>query len=723
MQMRIRCTPILMLAIPVMAAFASPSRTMADSPVRFDSEIIPILTRYGCNGGACHGAAAGRGELQLSLYGSHPDDDYRELVEELEGRRVNLFQPADSLILLKATEQLNHGGHERFGMDSTAASRIRKWIESGARRDPAVELTDLRIATRQLKSAESQKSDESEPEFEISATATLADGSSQDVTGWVQFVVPDTSAIEFDEETHRLSLLRPGRHLMIGRYRGRVGTISIIRPFETPPTDTTKEDLSEIDQHIASRLAELGIPASGQCDDQSFLRRVTLDLTGRLPTPEAAKSFARDDVPGKRYKVIDRLLESPEFIDYWTHLLAGWLRNRPMPGESKGAHALRTWMHQQIASNRPFDELVSELVTASGDTHSNGPAYIHRLSGGPREQAEYVSEVFLGIRLRCANCHDHPLDRWTQDDYHGLSALFARVERSRIVKDVERGQVIHPRTGEAAYMQLPGENRLKSLVEPRQQLATWMTGNANPYFARSTVNRIWKHLLGRGLVEPVDDLSQTNPGTHPQLLEDLASGFRDSEYDLKALIRRIARSQAYQRSSVPLEANSTDQSYYSHFIPSRLTASVLSDAIDDVTGVPTEFGTATVRAIDLVDPLTQSTTLDILGRCTDLGACESEPIEMSPSMASQLHLLNGPLLNQKLKHKSSLLRKLIDQDAQDEEILNQLAWRAYSRAPSKEESEFWKRAVSSAQSKNEREQILEDLAWAILSSSDFVTKH
>ncbi|HEY8504655.1 MAG TPA: DUF1549 domain-containing protein, partial [Gemmataceae bacterium] len=411
-----QATPLLLTTL-LAAGAAAPD-------VDFDTDVIPVLTRAGCNAGACHGAAAGRGGFRLSLFGSDPEFDHRSIVRELEGRRVNLASPDESLLLLKPTSAVRHGGGARLDLEGEGADLLRRWIASGAARAKARRLLDLRV------SPEVHVADRPGGSVPLRATARFDDGSSRDVTRWTVFTPEDPSAVAIDGRTATAQLLRRGRHVIVARYLDRVVPVQVIVPLSDRPVDLTREPRRNfIDGHILELLTKLRLPVSPPADDATFLRRVTLDLTGRLPTPEQVFAFAGDGRPDKRDRLIDRLLASEEFNDYWTYRLAGLLRIRSGAHDGTGVRTYHRWLREQVASGAPYDRIARELLTAEGDAHAVGPANFYRTTGDARQQAEFVSELFLGSRLRCANCHNHPLDRWTQDDYHGLAAVFARVER------------------------------------------------------------------------------------------------------------------------------------------------------------------------------------------------------------------------------------------------------------------------------------------------------
>jgi hypothetical protein len=439
-----------------------------------------------------------------------------------------------------------------------------------------------------------------------------------------------------------------------------------------------------------------------------------LDLTGTLPTPEEVRAFLGDRSTARRERLIDRLLASSDFVDFWTLKWAHWLRISSRSLGADGAARFHGWVREQIASQTPLDRMARELLTSLGDTRRVAAANFVRVSADAREQAEHVGRLFLGVRLQCANCHNHPLDRWTQDDYHGLAAVFARLERGAVVRLIAHGEVIHPKTGEAALSRLPGERFLKEQPDPREELARWVTSGRHPLFARALVNRIWREMMGRGLVEPVDDLRETSPATHPRLLDRLAEDLVRHDFDMRHLLKQIAMSAAYQRGQRGTLPN--DDRFYSHALVKPLGAEVLADAIASVTGVADKHGDWPLgtRAITLPDPVIPSPALDILGRCSRATACDEESARAG--LARTLALINGPLLNVKIAAKEGRLHRLIEARRSTEAIVEELYLRALGRGPTEKESGLWKWKLEV----EDRTAAMEDFVWALLTSKDFV---
>ena len=697
--------------------------------VDFENDLIPIFTKFGCNTGACHGAAAGRGEFNLSLFGGNPQADYNAIVRQFAGRRVNLMHPEESLILLKPTAQTKHGGGQVLDEDGEGAELLRTWIQQGATYETLRPLERVEI------SPQKQVISDLENPIQLQANAHFSDGTMEDVTRWTVFTPEDTSAVEIDPTIAVAKVRRRGRHIILARYLTEVVPIEFIVPLNEVPiqstrakgeTHTSPESVDSIDAEIFKLLSTLRLPVSPTADDATFLRRVTLDLTGRLPAPDAITAFLTDSDTNKRETLVDALLDSDGFNEYWTLQLAKLLRIHSEGDDRQGALAYHQWLSDQIRDGVGYDQVARTVVMATGNTHEIGPANFYRTVDGPREQTEFMSELFMGARLRCANCHNHPLDKWTQDDYHGLAAIFAKIEGSgQVVKVKPTGEVIHPATRERAIPRIPGDRFLPAdTPDGRTELVDWLTGVDNPYFPKAIVNRLWKAMMGRGLVEPVDDFRSTNPATHPELLTKLADDFVVHGYDLRWTLKRIALSEAYARSADTLPQNAADDRFYSHALQKPLEPEVLADAISDVLGVPDVYGNEPegTRAVSLFDPNTESDALDILGRCGRETSCESSA-GVTGGLQRKLHLFNGDLLNARIGVPGSRLDRLVSIGKSPMEIVNEFYLAALSRHPTNTEKQFWKQHIDVNASASSQHAILEDMVWSLLTCNEFVTNH
>ena len=707
-----------------------PSGLATSDRVDFENDLIPVFTKFGCNAGACHGAAAGRGEFNLSLFGGNPQADYKAIVRQFAGRRVNLIHPEESLILLKPTAQTKHGGGQVLNENEEGARLLHNWILQGATYETLRHLERVEI------SPQKQVISNLENPIQLQANAHFSDGTTEDVTRWTVFTPEDTSAVEINPATGVAKLNRTGRHIIIARYLTEVVPIEFIAPLnEVPIQNVHKSDEAHtslesagpsIDGEILKLLSTLRLPVSPAADDATFLRRVTLDLTGRLPAPDAVIAFLADSGKNKRETLVDALLGSDEFNEYWTLQLAKLLRIHSEGGNTQGAFAYHQWLAQQIREGIGYDQIARSVILATGDSHEVGPANFYRTVGNAGEQAEFMSELFMGARLRCANCHNHPLDKWTQDDYHGLAAIFAKIEANgQVIKVKPSGEVIHPATREKAIPRIPGNRFLSAdVADGRTELVDWLTGTDNPYFAKAIVNRLWKAMMGRGLVEPADDFRSTNPATHPKLLTELSADFVAHGYDLRQTLRRIALSAAYARSANTLPQNATDDRFYSHALQKPLAPEVLADAISDVLGVPDVYGDepAGTRAVSLFDPNTESNALDILGRCGRESSCETAT-GVTDGLQRKLHLFNGDLLNARIGVPDSRLDRLVSTGKSPMEIVNEFYLAALNRPPTDAEQQFWKQHIDDSASASSERAILEDMVWSLLTCNEFVENH
>jgi hypothetical protein len=555
--------------------------------------------------------------------------------------------------------------------------------------------------------------------------AHFNDGSRRDVSRQAVYTPADPASTTVDS-TGGVKVLRPGRHSIVARFLTHVVAVQVTASYPLPPLAAgTLPRHNWIDDEINATLSALHLPLSPPADDAALLRRVTLDLAGRLPTPERVREYLADDrAPQDKFAAeVDRLLASPEFSEHWTYKLAQWLRIQPGPNDREGAETYYAWLHDQVQASRPLNELASDLLTGSGDSHLSGPPNFYRSAADARGLAEHAAESLLAIRLRCANCHNHPLDRWTQDDYHGLAAIFARLDRGREVKLNAGGEVIHPATGEAALPRIPGEKFLDAAIDGRPHLAAWLTGPDNPYFAKAWVNRLWESLLGRGLVHPVDDLRDTNPASHPALLDRLTQDFTRAGFDLRHTLRLIALSAAYQRSSQPEAASLHDDRFYSHALERPLSQEVLLRAVCTATGVERHAAPLSVAPPGrMVTDRPRQLPFDPLGVAVCAGQ-EGQPKDALPQppseLAAQLHWLNGPFVNAKLHDPASALAELAKSKPPVEQLVETYYLRTLSRLPTAAEGTFWERELSAG----DWSEKCQDFAWSLLSCREFVTNH
>ena len=704
------------LALFVAGIVCANSAVGADNVRPFRTGILPLLTKAGCNSGACHGAATGQGGFKLSLLAYDPEEDYERITRERGGRRIDRGAPLESLLLRKPSGQIEHEGGRRLPRHSEAFEAVRQWIEAGAPFGPR----DLRVVSIMV-SPEDSFLPTTNASLSLRVTANLSDGSREDVTPLALYSSNDDAIAEVGKEGQVRTVGRGVTSIMV-RYSGQVAAARIAVPFgEEEITEAESPNDHWIDKQISAELKRLRLPRSELSSDFEFLRRVYLDLIGRLPTRDPTWDFLREPAStAKRERLIAELLRREEFVDLWTMRLADLLLIDGKPGSGPGTQAYQDWLREQVARNTPFNEITHALLTASGGI--DGPANFFTLATDPRDLAEHVGRIFLGTQIACARCHAHPADRWTQEDYHRFAACFARVSREgQLIKVSTRGEVDHPKTGEALAPRPLGARAAiaPDAADRRIELARWMTSRDTPQFARTIVNRVWKHLLGRGLVEPVDDLRPTNPATHPALLEALAKEFVDHGHDLRWLIRTITSTRTYQLSSRTRGLNRLDDRFYSHAYVKELPAQVFLDAVSQVTSVPHEFpgyhkGT---RAVQLVGAQTSSYELDVLGRCARDTACDSGG-RRGGGLAQALHLINGSTINGKLE--GGIVARLVAGGRSDREIIDELYLRAFTRSPEPTELVEWEQMFASAPNKTEA---VQDLLWTLLNSREFAFNH
>ncbi len=689
-----------------------------EQAVDFDTEIVPVFTRYGCNAGACHGSATGRGGFKLSLFGSRPELDHRAIVNQFQGRRINQSNPERSLLLQKPTGELEHGGNHRFDFDSPAGKRISNWIKQGADRDSSRKLVRFEVIPTEATLASIGQT------VSLKSFAVFTDGVRRDVTDWTVFEAEDKQSLELNSQTSVAKPVVRGRHVVIARFLDQVTSVEILVPINEAMSLTSKPGFNFIDESINVKLDALRIPVSPQAGDSAFLRRIYLDLTGTLPSPGEVRKFLDGDSATKRERLIEHLIQTDEFTDYWTYRFGQWLRVGSNHQDAVSATAYYRWLRNEVQQNRPLDQLVRTLITSSGDTHQNGAANFYRTVDNARLQAEFVSQSLMGVQLRCANCHDHPYDRWTQDDYHGLSAVFAAVGKGRVISIDGKGEVINPRTGEPAITKIPDVEIKADQKVDLSNLADWLTREDNAFFAKAVTNRIWSNFFGRGLVDPIDDIRSTNPPTHPELLEGLARDFQRNGYDFRHTIRLICNSAAYQRSSKILPGNETDERFYSRMPTGDLSPEVLADAISNVTSVSEAYNNhaAGTQAIQLHKPGTQSAMLETLGRCPDEKTCEIGVV-LAGGISRQLQLINGEPLNRRVSDPAGRLHQLALSGQSDKEIIDELYLRCFSRNPAEAEINFWMEQLDLSTNETTRIKVLEDLCWSLLTCREFTTNH
>lgn len=693
----------------------------------FTHDIIPVLTKYGCNGGGCHGKSEGQNGFKLSLLGFEPAEDYEHLVHEARGRRLFPAAPENSLLLLKGTGEMPHGGGARMERGTPDYLTLVRWMEQGMPAGQPDEPHPVKIAV-----FPSERLLAPETSQQLQVTAHYSDGSWRDITGIAQFESGARDMAEVSPTGVVTTAKLTGDAAVMVRYQEHVGVFRMTIPLGAPAGEFPPER-NFIDTHVFAKLRTLGLPVSPLSDDPTFLRRVTLDLAGRLPTAAEAAGFLADSSADKRTAAIDRLLATTDYAEYFAGKWASLLRNKREGAPAQVTYAFHGWLRDHLNRNTPYDQMVSELVSATGSASSNPPAAWYRAVTKPQDQMQDIAQVFAGQRLQCAQCHHHPYEKWSQQDYYGFMAFFSTIGRKpadepgeeAVFHQWREASVENPKTRQPVKpTPLGGQTLvLEPQDDPRPALAAWLTAPENPFFARMLANRYWKHFFQRALVEPEDDLRMTNPASNPALIDGLADAFIKSGYDLKAMVRMICLSSAYQLTSEPNEHNASDRQNYSRFFPRRLPAEVLLDAIDTVTGVPTKFPSqpSGSRAVALPDDAFNATSyfLTVFGRPDNASACECERSQDS-SLAQSLHLLNSKGVQEKLTHGEGRAAMLARGEQPMEARLGQLFLTAYGRPPTPAETTQAQEYLAARQGSVAA---WEDLIWALINSKEFLFNH
>jgi len=712
------------------------TRFVEDVPVHFVNQVVPTFTKFACNSGGCHGKADGQNGFKLSLLGFEPQEDFEFLVKEARGRRLFASSPENSLLLRKAIGVAPHGGGKKLESDSPFYRILLRWIRQGA---PYGQADGGAVAKIEVFPRERLLGRNGQQQLLV--LARHADGSTTDVTRMAQFESNETNLATVNSNGLVAAKQIPGTAAIMVRYQSHVDVFRATVPLGVKVVNLPESD-SYIDKLVFDRLTQLGIPPSALSDDASFLRRVTLDIAGRLPTKSEVESFIAESAKDKREKLIDRLLASPEYADFFSQKWSSVLRNRrKTPNDDpKPTQAFHDWIRKSLEDNVAYDHFVREVLTAKGPEVDSPPVVWFREVKDSTTAMEDAAQLFLGQRLGCAKCHHHPFEKWSQHDYWSFAAFFSTIDvkESKPAKknkdktmvpaeparvDLKNGKVemMNPRTSKLVPAAGLGDAvaKIDAGEDPRGELVDWMTEADNPYFAKALANRYWKHFLGRGLIDPEDDMRATNPATNPELLDALAKHFIDSKYDLKKLIRSICTSKTYQLSAVPNEHNADDSQNYSRFLPKRLHAEVLLDAIDDVTGARTKFknSPANVRAVQLPDNSADSYFLSVFGKPDAASACECER-SGGASLAQALHMFNsqemmakvgGPRIVELVKDSRPHAAKLAD-----------LYLIALSRKPTDVELKALEAFITK---KGDVKAAYEDICWALLNTKEFLFNH
>ncbi len=702
-------------------------------PINFGNQIVPIFTKLGCNAGGCHGKSSGQNGFKLSLLGFYPEEDYEYLVKEARGRRLFPAAPERSLLLLKATNTIAHGGGMRMDRDSYEYALLKSWIEQGmpfgSKDDPTIARIEAHPPVRAMDRGARQQ---------VAVYAHFSDGSVQDVTRVAQFEPNDTEMSEASKTGVVRTLDLTGQAAVMVRFQGAVSVFRASIPMGLKVADRLPQPRNFIDELVFAKLAKLGIPPSAVADDAMFLRRVYLDVTGGLPSADAAREFLedKDNIDSniaKRDKLIDRLLESNEYADFFANKWSTILRNRRTnQNYARGTYAFYNWIRDSIRSDKPYDQFVREIVAASGEISEHPPVAWYRALRQPTDQLEDTAQLFLGVRIQCARCHHHPFEQWSQRDYAAFQAFFSRVGRKPGIHGLQvndepriyhnRGAAVAPNPRNPREQLRPtglGGQPLEITDDddPRQALADWMAEKDNPFFARALVNRYWKHFFGRGIVEPEDDMRVTNPPSNPELLDALAKSFIEGGFRIRPLVRTILQSKTYQLSSEPNEYNLIDRQCFSRYYPKRMNAEVVYDAINQVTANRGTFPNlpAGTRAVQLPDAAITNYFLSVFGKPEGASPCECER-STDANLAQILHLMMSREVEGKLAARPTQL--LANQGFSDEDRVRELYLWTFTRYPSQEELDF-NLAYLRRKPAGERRQAYEDILWALLNAKEF----
>jgi hypothetical protein len=704
----------------------------------FRNNVQPILAAAGCSSGACHGAAAGKNGFKLSLRGYDDDGDWRAITRAAMGRRIQPADPAHSLLLLKPSGAVSHKGGVRLPVGSPEYQTIANWIASGAPgpadADPRIERIEILPPQVTVRPGDVQQ---------VLVLAHFSDGSTQDVTRWAKYTAGDSTVCSV-QDGGKVSVIGHGEGPVTAWYMSRIATATVTAPFEGDAGGAfaAAGQRNFIDRLVLEKLHSLNLPPSPPADDAEFLRRAYIDTIGVLPTADEARAFLADTSPDKRDKLVEQLLNRPEFVDYWSYKWSDLLLVSSRKLSKPGMWAYYNWVRQQVADNVHWDEMARRVVTATGNTLENGAGNFFLLHDDPTKMSETASVAFLGMSINCAKCHNHPMEKWTNDQYYGMANLFARVRTKNgpgsvtgdgnfVVFSATEGDLVQPLTGKPQAPR-PLDGKALPIDDPadrRLAFADWLVSPDNPYFSRAITNRVWANFMGVGLVESVDDMRKTNPASNEALLSALSDYLAAQHFDLKALMRVILDSETYRRSSEPLPesagnaGNAADRRFYSHYYPRRLMAEVMLDAASQVTAEPTSFpGYAPVtRAVQLPDSNVDSYFLKSFGRPERTNTCECERSAM-PSMAQVLHISNGDTINQKLQAKGNRIDQLLAAKTPDEKIVEEVYLSALSRYPTDAETKQLVAALAGAGAEHKRE-LIEDLYWGVLSSKQFLFDH
>lgn len=703
-------------------------RAVETRPVSFKLDVMPVFMKSNCNTGSCHGAARGKDGFRLSLFGYDPDGDYDRITREMPGRRVDLAVPAASLLVEKSIGVVPHTGGKRFEVDSELCNTIVNWITAGCPKDPA----DVPTCTGITLYPESGVLDGEGATQQITVRAKYSDGTDRDVTSLALFLSSNETSAAISPEGIVTAGQRGEAFVMARFATYTVGSQFVVLPKGLQWEDKPQPSRNYIDELVNLKLKQLRMDPSPRCSDEVFLRRVFIDLVGMAPTEEEYVAFMADAAPDKRDKLIDELLTRKEFTEVWVAKWAEWLMMRSNNNQvsTKSIALYYTWLSEQIAKNVPFDQIVRDVIASSGGTFKTPSTNFYQIERDTLKVSENVAQIFLGMRTQCAQCHNHPFDRWTQDDYYSFAAFFSQVGRKQgedyretIVFNSGGGEVKHPVGGRNMEPVFLGADKPDVKGKDRRVVvAEWLASPRNPYFAQNFSNRIWQHFFGIGIIEPVDDVRVSNPPANEPLLAELSKKFTESKYDLRSLIRDICRSETYQRSTDANPSNELDSRNFARQQLRRIKAESMLDILSQVTTTKDKFPRLPVgaRAVQIADGATSTYFLTTFGRATRETACSCE-VKMEPTLSQALHLLNGDATNNKIQ-QGKLVATWLKDGQTPPQIVEKIYLRCLSRKPQPEELAALQPLLTSDKPA-EVQTALEDIFWAVLNSREFVFNH
>lgn len=710
--------------VPIMVAQAT-----MDLPISFRLDVMPVFMKTSCNNGSCHGAARGKDGFRLSLFGFDPAGDHFRLTREIPGRRINLALPEESLLVEKAAGLVPHTGGKRMSVGDEQYNTLVRWLKSGAPNDPnPAEVPKVVSVELYPKTAVMDGEGETQ---RLTVRAKYSDGTDRDVTSLAYFSSNNETAAEISQKGLVTAHERGEAFIMARFDTHTVGSQFIVLPKGLQYEDPKTPEFNYIDTLVHAKLRKLRITPSGICSDEQFLRRVFVDITGTMPSSEEYQKFLADEDPEKRVRVVDELLKRKEFVDIWVMKWAELLQVRTINNRVAKKPMLRyfNWLREKIASNTPTDVMVRELIASRGGTFSSPATNYYQTETQTLKIAENCAQVFMGMRIQCAQCHNHPFDRWTMDDYYSFAAFFSQIGRKRaedpreqIIYNTGRGEVKHlvdgrnmaPKFLGGAVPDVKGKDR-------REVLAEWLASPENPYFATNLSNIVWAHFFGRGIIDEVDDVRVSNPAVNQELLSELGRRFTDYNYDFRRLVRDICTSRTYQLSTQTNSSNEKDHRNFAHAELRRLRAEVMLDCITQITSTTDKFPGLPVgaRAVHIADGNTSTYFLTTFGRAKRESVCSCE-VKMEPNLSQALHLINGSTVNTKIKQGNLIPALLRDEKMTPAEVITELYLRCFCRVPTEAELN---KLVAIASEEENPQQALEDIFWSLLNSREFLFNH